>query len=303
MTLTPCDFALAAIAAPLPLSRLTSSSTLAPFVIACSACCCWADLSPSAFWIVASTPALSKAAFSSGRSTVSQRTDDLESGSSTATLPAGLEPPPPPPELSSLPQPAAASARTAIPAVRVSGNRRVECLGAHMGLFSLLWSCDRIGRRRDRDVGLASGELERAEDLGAVAQHTTCDAHVVRGGWNRVAMDGLAQGIEQDVSCGAHGPADDDELWVEGVDDGCDRAAEDAAGVGDRAARAGVALAGGGDGALERELGPVARAQQLDDRGTARERLQAAAVAAAADRAALVDEEVPELAGGAAGAA
>jgi hypothetical protein len=49
MTLTPCDFALAAIAAPLPLSRLTSSSTFAPFVIACSACCCWADLSASAF--------------------------------------------------------------------------------------------------------------------------------------------------------------------------------------------------------------------------------------------------------------
>ena len=88
MTLTPCDLAFAAIAAPLPESRLTSSSTFAPFVIACSACCCWADLSPSAFWISDSTPALSKAAFRNGRSSVSQRTDDFESGSSTATLPA-----------------------------------------------------------------------------------------------------------------------------------------------------------------------------------------------------------------------
>src|ERR671938_1706154 len=96
MTLTPWDLALAAMAAPEPESRLTSRMTLAPLVIACSACCCCVDLSPSAFWMVASTPAASNACFRNGRSTVSQRTDDLESGSSTATLP-GLEPPPPPP--------------------------------------------------------------------------------------------------------------------------------------------------------------------------------------------------------------
>src|SRR3954451_10579053 len=90
MTLTPCDLALAAIAAPEPESRLTSSSTLAPLVIACSACCCWADLSPSALVMVDFTPAASNAFLRKGRSTVSQRTDDLESGSSTATLPEGL---------------------------------------------------------------------------------------------------------------------------------------------------------------------------------------------------------------------
>src|SRR5690349_13514539 len=90
MTLTPRDFALAAIAAPEPESRLTSSSTLAPLVIACSACCCWADLSPSALVMLDFTPAASNAFFRNGRSTVSQRTDDLESGSSTATLPEGL---------------------------------------------------------------------------------------------------------------------------------------------------------------------------------------------------------------------
>src|SRR5215211_4063023 len=88
MTFTPWDLALASIAAPEPESRLTSSRTLAPFVIACSACCCWVDLSPCAFWIVTGTPALSNAAFRSGRSAVSQRTDDLVSGSSTATLSA-----------------------------------------------------------------------------------------------------------------------------------------------------------------------------------------------------------------------
>src|ERR1700754_4087744 len=88
MTLTPRELALAWMAAPEPESRLTSSSTLAPLVIICSACCCCVDLSPSAFWMSASTPAASNAFFRNGRSTVSQRTDDLESGSSTPTLPA-----------------------------------------------------------------------------------------------------------------------------------------------------------------------------------------------------------------------
>src|SRR3954447_18056209 len=87
MTLAPCDFALAAIAAPEPESRFTSSSTFAPFVRACSACCCWADLSASALVIVDLTPAASNAFLRNGRSTVSQRFDDFESGSSTATLP------------------------------------------------------------------------------------------------------------------------------------------------------------------------------------------------------------------------
>src|SRR3954447_12332174 len=90
MTLTPWPFALAAIAAPEPESRFTSSSTFAPFVIACSACCCCADLSPSALVIVDLTPAASNAFFRNGRSTVSQRVDDLESGSRTATLPVFL---------------------------------------------------------------------------------------------------------------------------------------------------------------------------------------------------------------------
>src|SRR5215213_640146 len=135
MTLTSWDLALAAIAAPEPESRFTSSSTLAPLLIACSACCCWVDLSPSAFWISDSTPASSNAFFRNGLSTVSQRTDDLESGSSTATLPASSPPPPPPPpELepeSSSPQPATASAQ---PAATVATNHAL----LRMGMFLLL---------------------------------------------------------------------------------------------------------------------------------------------------------------------
>src|SRR5215207_3110743 len=114
MTFAPWDLALAAIAAPEPESRLTSSSTLAPFVIACSACCCWVDLSPSAFWISDSMPAASNAFLRNGRSTVSQRTEDFESGSRTATLPEALSPPPPSPPpllLSSSPHAATGTAR------------------------------------------------------------------------------------------------------------------------------------------------------------------------------------------------
>src|SRR3954447_14647851 len=94
MTLTPWDFALASIAAPEPESRLTSRITFAPFVIACSACCCWVDLSPWAFWIVTGTPADLNACWSNGRSAVSQRTDDFVSGRSTATLSAEAPLPP-----------------------------------------------------------------------------------------------------------------------------------------------------------------------------------------------------------------
>src|SRR5918994_5350250 len=137
MTLTSWDFALAAIAAPEPESRLTSRMTLAPLVIACSACCCCVDLSPSAFWIVASTPAALKASARNGRSTVSQRTDDLESGSSTATLPGSSPPPPPPPELepeSSSPHPATASAQPAATVAASHAPLRMEFL--LIGLFS-----------------------------------------------------------------------------------------------------------------------------------------------------------------------
>src|SRR5215211_1500911 len=118
MTLAPCDFAFAAIAAPEPESRFTSSNTFAPFVRACSACCCWADLSPSALLIVDLTPAASNAFLRNGRSTVSQRFDDLESGSRTATLPLAsflVLPPPPPESLLSSPHAATGTARAATP--------------------------------------------------------------------------------------------------------------------------------------------------------------------------------------------
>src|SRR4051795_2632600 len=88
MTLTPLAAAWVSIAAPEPESRLVNRMILAPLVMACSACCCWVDLSPWAFWISTGTPAALNDCSSSGRSAVSQRTELWVSGSSTATLPA-----------------------------------------------------------------------------------------------------------------------------------------------------------------------------------------------------------------------
>ena len=62
------------------------------------------------------------------------------------------------------------------------------------------------------------------------------------------------------------------------------------------AAGAGVAGVNERDDLIERQAVAVAGAQQLDDRAAAGHHLQAAAVAAAADRAGLVDEDVAELA-------
>src|SRR5215207_1251569 len=170
MTLTPCDAACASIAAPEPESRFTSRITFAPLVIACSACCCWVDLSPSAFWISASTPAESNACLRNGRSTVSQRTEDFESGSSTATLPGFLSPPPPLEPLSELlssPQPATASAQ---PAATVATNHAPLCMGLLLliGLMSSSCRSPRLHHRTERVVALGLGEDERdrAEHLG-----------------------------------------------------------------------------------------------------------------------------------------
>src|ERR1700730_1975530 len=75
------------IDAPLPGSRSTSRSTLAPFVIACSAWVRCVEGSPCALTIVCEMPAAVKAASRYLRSNCSQRTDDCVSGSRTAISP------------------------------------------------------------------------------------------------------------------------------------------------------------------------------------------------------------------------
>src|SRR3954447_15640479 len=147
MTFTPWDLAFASIAAPEPESRLTSSRTLAPLVMACSACCCWVDLSPWAFWISTGTPAALNAWVRSGRSAVSQRTEDFVSGRRTATLSADpllllellllLLPPPPP--LSLPPQAARANESEHRPTASASQRReigeRITCSSSVDGTY------------------------------------------------------------------------------------------------------------------------------------------------------------------------
>src|SRR5450631_1913111 len=82
----PAAFALASTAAPLALSRLTISRTLTFSLIIWSAIDWNFVTSPFAFWMSESTPAASKAALSSGRSLVSQRAEEAESGRMTPTF-------------------------------------------------------------------------------------------------------------------------------------------------------------------------------------------------------------------------
>src|SRR5829696_1565448 len=303
MTLTSWDLALAAIAAPEPESRLTSRSTLAPFVIACSACCCWVALSPSAFWIVASTPAALKASERNGRSTVSQRTDDLESGSSTATLP-GLSPPPPPPPPeppldSSSPHPATASAH---PAATVAINHAPRCMGFLLlliGLSSPPAGSPRSHHGAQRMVALGLGQHERdgAEHLGAVAERAGDDGGRLDGRGERGPLERLAHAAEQQLARVREVAADDQQLRVEHVHERRGGLADRAPGVGDHAPADEVALARQAhDGAAVEALA-VAAGEQLGERVGAGHGLQAAAVAAAAQRAVGVDEHVAELAG------
>src|SRR5690242_13325094 len=132
--------------------------TFAPFVMACSACCCWVDLSPWAFWISTGTPAALNACCRSGRSAVSQRTDDFVSGSRTATLSAFalllLEPllvPPPPPLLSLPPQAAMANESAHRPAASDSQRREIgERITCSSSVDGTCVGPERSGGRRTR---------------------------------------------------------------------------------------------------------------------------------------------------------
>src|SRR3954452_7106300 len=87
MVLTPAACAFLRQAVPESLSRLTISSTLTPLLIMLSQIVPNLDLSPLAFWMSDCSPALSKAAFSNGRSFDSQRGEVEASGRITPTLP------------------------------------------------------------------------------------------------------------------------------------------------------------------------------------------------------------------------
>src|SRR5258705_11624008 len=80
MVATPCAFALSSTALPVPESRFTIISTVAPLVIIWSAMVWNAVLSFCAFWMSYCTPAVLNAASRYLRSAVSQRAEDALSG-------------------------------------------------------------------------------------------------------------------------------------------------------------------------------------------------------------------------------
>src|SRR3954468_2267366 len=251
MTLTPWDLAFAAMAAPEPESRFTSSSTFAPFVIACSACCCCVDLSPSAFEIVTGTPAASKAFFRNGRSTVSQRTDDFESGSRTATLPLSPPPPPPPaaplvPPLSSSPQPTKTSAPVAAISAAIS-HARYRMGFLLLDGFSGGWGLSRGLRREARGegaVGFAHHERDRTQDLCPVAEHAGDHPGRFRGRRQRRLGDRLPYTVEQQVTGCREVSSDHEQLRIQDVEQHRRGPADGPARVGDHPATPEVAPTG-----------------------------------------------------------
>src|SRR5215210_7018692 len=181
------------------------------------------------------TPAASNAFLRNGRSTVSQRTDDLESGSSTATLPEGFL-------LPELPE----------------------------SLELLLSSLPH-----------APTVTARAATLAQDARH---DPRVLRGRRDGVPAHGLSHRVEQEVARLAQVAPHHDRVGVQDVADRRHGAPEDAPRVGDRALAAGVPLAGQPHDVADGEDLPAAAAQQLAERRPGDVGLQAAAIAAAADR-------------------
>ena len=160
----------------------------------------------------------------------------------------------------------------------------------------------RLSRAREQARAAAQHQGDRAEHLGAVAERSGQDRDVVGRGADGAAAQGGGERVEQQVARGGEVAADDDPLRVEQVAERRDGAADGGAGVADRPRAARVAVAGGGDhggqgGILERA------AQRGEDRLGAGEGLEAAAVAAAADRAVRGDDRVADLARRAARAA
>src|ERR1700694_5572079 len=117
------------------------------------------------------------------------------------------------------------------------------------------------------------------------------------GGEDRMAPDGLPDGMEQQVTGSAQDPADDHALGVDEVAQAGDRDADLQTRVGDGTAAADVALDRELDDAAEGQRFLVTLADELKDGGARRHRLEAASVTAVAKEAALVEGRVPDLAG------
>src|SRR5205823_4407034 len=125
------------------------------------------------------------------------------------------------------------------------------------------------------------------------------DLHVARRAGNCVALDRGPQRLHEQIAGGAEAATDNHALRVEEIAQARGGAPDGGAGVGDHPGATEVAALGELEHLPKVEVGAVAAAQRVDDPLLAGERLEAAAVAAAADQAVLVEDHVPDLARGA----
>ena len=139
MTGMPASLAFLMTAAPESESRLTMSRALTPSLIIPSAMLWNLLTSPPAFWMSDWMPAASNACLSRGRSAVSQRAEEAESGRITPTLPTGRRastrpPPPAAAELEELSEPpqAVRPSRPAAPTA-TSPTKRMRMLRSFLG--------------------------------------------------------------------------------------------------------------------------------------------------------------------------
>ena len=93
-------------------------------------------------------------------------------------------------------------------------------------------------------TGVLEHERNRAEHLGPLPELAEDDLHVLGGARDGAAPHRFSERLEQHVAGGGHAAADDDPLGVEQVAEVGDRGADVAAGVGERAPAAGVAVDG-----------------------------------------------------------
>src|SRR5918999_2002319 len=237
-----------------------------------------------------------------GRSWASYRAV-LVSGRSRAIVPPPSPPPPspPPPPSSSSSSPQATTAIARASAITTAN--RLQRL-SFMVSSSLVFRLHGLQCRRPctlSQAGLLQDERNGPEQLGALAELPGNDRHVLSRAWYGAEADRLPERVEQQGAGLAHAAPDHDPFGVHQIAEVRHGHPDVAAGVGDRPAAAGGAAGRPGENRLGGELLAEAAGQQAGDGRRAGVGLEAAAVAAAADVAGLVDRRVADLAGRAAG--
>src|SRR3954471_17715327 len=315
MTLTPFAAALFSIAAPEPESRLTSRITFAPLVIACSACVCCVCALPCALVMLYVSPAFLNAADRNGRSAVSQRTDDCVSGRSTATTAFAclLAVPPVAVATTIVSETAAATTTSAVDLrkklLNVSSSLIRSTLTLNTRLLNTRARASFHGSSdcclfvqncetgRPHEIRVCDHERQSAEYLRALSEHTRLHLDGTRGARWGETVERVADPVQQRIPGGAEVAADDHGGRIEGVAEVGQDAADREARVVDNPPCARIPCGDELEQAAERQLRPVGLAQHREDGRGSGDRLETAAVAAAADGPLRPHLDVSQLAG------